>query len=74
MLLSSNSAGQCLQDHAHSPSLQLSEHLLPAEHGRHDKLKKFAWARFLLGTVVQVILHEHDILQSAQAAFWENLR
>lgn len=63
----------CLQDDAQGHSLRLTEHPLHVEQGKHDKLKKFAWACFLLGTDVQLVLHEHDILPYGQQFLLENL-
>lgn len=54
-------------------SLRLTEHPLHVEQGKHDKLKKFAWACFLLGTNVQQLLHEHDIGPYGQQFLLENL-
>ena len=54
-------------------ALRLTEHPLHVEQGKHDKLKKFAWACFLLGTDVQLILHEHDIMPYGQQFLLENL-
>eukprot|EP00892_Ulva_mutabilis_P005070 jgi/Ulvmu1/2935/UM149_0014.1 len=55
-------------------TLRLTEHPLYVDQGKHEaKLKKFAWACFLLGTNVQQLLHEHGIAPHGQQFLLENL-
>lgn len=63
----------CVQAVSLVHELRLEEHPLYVIEGKQDKLKKFAWACFLLGTNVQALLQAHDISALGAQYLLENL-
>ena len=55
------------------PALRQAEHPLFVVPGKHEKLKRFAWGCFLLGTNVQALLAAHDISYHSAQFLLENL-
>lgn len=62
-----------MQADGEGPGLREAEHPLYIVQGKQDKMKRFAWGCFLLGTNVQSLLAAHGISSHGAQYLLENL-
>jgi hypothetical protein len=65
--------GCALQGEDGSSGLRHFKHPLYVVDGKHEKLKRFAWGCFLLGTNVQALLAAHGVTYNGAQYLLENL-